>query len=39
MVDFIFESAAFLGGFGMLMLGTKVVLWFFGSEKHKAIRW
>lgn len=39
MVDFIFESAAFLGGFGLLMLGAKAVLWFFGSEKHKAIKW
>lgn len=39
MVEFIFESAVLLGGFGLWMLGAKAVLWFFGSEKHKAIRW
>ena len=39
MLEFVFESAAFLGGFGMLMLGAKAVLWLCGSEKHKAIKW
>lgn len=39
MIEFIFESAAFLGGFGMLMLGAKAVLWFCGSDRHKVIRW
>ena len=39
MVDFIFESAAFLGGFSMLMLGAKAVLRLCGNEKHKEIRW
>lgn len=39
MIEFVFESAAFLGGFSMLMLGAKAVLRLCGSEKHKAIKW
>ena len=39
MIEFIFESAVFLGGFGLWMLGAKAVLWLCGSEKHKTIRW
>ena len=38
MIEFIFESAAFLGGFSMLMLGAKAVLLLCGSEKYKAIK-
>ena len=39
MLEFVFESAVFIGGFWLLMLGAKAVLRLCGSEKHKAIRW
>lgn len=38
MVEFIFTACGIIGGFTLYLLAAKLVLWMFGFDCHKAIK-